>query len=402
MKNPTTSKLLRSLNRTAILDCIRLESPIARTKIARQLGLSIPTVMRVVNELIEEGLVCSLDDMEATGGRPRPLVSFDGKSYAAIGIDLGGSKMFGTVADLDGKVLHERFIPWNNLGPEASLEGVCELITELIDLPRSPGQLIRGIGIGAPGITDSDKGIVTWAPSLGWRDLPLKKILYERFHLPVFVENDVNLTALGEFEFGAGKGTRDMVAIAIGTGIGAGIIIEGALYRGHRSAAGEIGYLLPGRQFLGKRYDKFGALESLASGTGIAARAQQLLGPQALPDTNGDLSASSVFEAARQGEAWAQQVVDETVDYLTIAIVSVSTLLDPELIVLGGGVASSADLLIAPIMQRTEGLIPSIPRIVASSLGRRAAVMGAITLVLKGTSDYFVVMQPFPYGNQEE
>lgn len=393
LKKTATTGLMRSINRTLILNLIRFEGPIARSRIARELGVSLPTVMRVVDELMKEDFVQTLDTLESTGGRPRSLLAFNGAAYAAVGVDLGGTKMFGTVADLEGNVLHEAYVPWQETGPDDSLEALCKLIGELLSLPRPDGQKMRGIGVGAPGVTLSHEGIVTWAPSLGWRDLPLKQILRSRFDIPVYVDNDVNLSALGELGFGAGRGVEDLVCIAIGTGIGAGIIIGGSLYRGYSHSAGEIGYLLPGVEFLKQRYDRFGALESLASGTGIAERAGQLLRRQGIPLTADGLTARTVFHAARVGEPWAMQVVDETVEYLALAIANISTLIDPEVVVLGGGVSRSADLLIEPILQRLDGRIPSVPRLVASPLGRRAAVMGAIMLVLNATSEQFVVRQ---------
>jgi len=391
-RSTTTASLLRSINRTAVLDLLRQEGPIARSQIARRLHLSLPTVMRVIDELMEEDLVRLQGISEPTGGRRRPLIEFNGSAYAVVGIDLGGTKMFGTVANLAGDLQQEVYIPWVDNGPQESLERLCELIEEMVNAPRPAGQRIRGIGVGAPGVTLYEEGIVTWAPSLGWRDLPLKQILSQRFDVPVFVENDVNLAALGEWGFGAGQGAKNLVAIAVGTGIGAGIILGGALYRGHNQAAGEVGYLLPGVEFLGRRYDEFGALESLASGTGIAARARALLERQGDPAPS-ELSAEDVFVAAREGQAWAVQVVEETVDYLSLAIASISALIDPEVVVLGGGVARSPDLLIEPIRHRLDGVVPYVPRIVTSPLGRRAAVMGAIMLVLNATSEHFVVKQ---------
>ncbi len=391
MTRTVTASLMRSINRSVVLDFIRQNSPVARSAIARQLGMSLPTVMRIVDELMEEDLVRLQGTSESTGGRPRALLEFNGNAYAVVGVDLGGTKMFGTVADLSGNIQHEVYVSHDDSLTTDPLERLCALIQELLDAPCPPGQRIRGIGIGAPGVTLSPEGTVAWAPSLGWRDLPLKEILTDYFDEPVFVENDVNLAALGEWGFGAGRGTRDMVCIAVGTGIGAGIIIGGALYRGHNQAAGEVGYLLPGPEFLGQRYDGFGALESLASGLGIAERGRQLLereDPSASPEK---LSAEDVFAAARRGEPWARQVVNETVDYLSLIIASVSTVLDPEMIVLGGGVARSADLLIEPILRRLDGVVPSLPRLEASLLGRRAAVMGAIMLVLNGTTEHFVV-----------
>jgi len=391
MQRATTVSLLRSINRAAVLELLRQGSPIARSQIARRLNLSLPTVMRVIDELMEEDLVRNESSSEPTGGRHRPLLEFNGGAYAVLGVDLGGTKMFGTVADLAGTILHEIYVPWEANEPDDSLERLCELIAELIEAPRPTGQPIRGIGIGAPGVTLHEQGIVTWAPSLGWRNLPLKQILSERFQLPVFVENDVNLAAMGELGFGAGQGARNLVCMAIGTGIGAGIIIGGALYRGHHQAAGEAGYLLPGVRFLGQRYEQFGALESLASGSGIAERARKALQEHGLPTPAGEVTAEEVFAAAREGQAWALPVVEETIDYLALAISSIGALLDPEIVVLGGGVSRSADLLIEPIRERLDGVIPYIPRLVASPLDRRATVMGAIMLVLNATTEHFVV-----------
>jgi glucokinase-like ROK family protein len=394
MKKSATASLMRSINRSAILQFIQENSPIARSQIARQLDMSLPTVMRIVGDLMEEDLVRSCDGYgQSTGGRPPSLVEFNGKAYSVLGVDLGGTKMFGTVADLSGTIQHELYIAHRkDDSPSDYVERLCEMIETLLDAPRPPGQRIQGIGIGVPGVTLIPEGIITWAPSLGWRDLPLQEILNDRFDEPVFVENDVNLAALGELGFGAGRGVQNLVTIAVGTGIGAGIIIGGILYRGHNQAAGEVCYMLPGTEFLGRHYDDFGALECLASATGVVMRARQLMMQEGMSIPE-ELSAEDVFAAARSGEPWAQQVVSETVDYLSLAIANISATLDPEVIILGGGVAHSADLLLEPILQRIEGVVPFVPRLVASPLERRAVVMGAIMLVLNLTTEYFAVKQ---------
>lgn len=387
-----TVSVLRSINRSLILELIRQSDTITRTRISRELGISMPTVMRIVDDLILDDLVRPVGYKESTGGRPPSLLEFNSNAYAVIGLDLGGTKMFGTVADLAGNIQHELYLPHED-GSSDHLENLFNLIERLIDFPRLPGQEIRGIGVGVPGITLTPQGVITWAPSLGWRNLPLQDILSERFDLPVIVENDVNLTALGEWGFVVGQGTQNMVSIAIGTGIGAGIIIDGSLYRGHDQAAGEIGYILPSTKDLDQRYDSFGALEMKASGNGIAARAHLKLEELDLPFPNEPLTAETVFQAAREGEKWAQEVVDETVDYLTLMIANVSAVINPELVIIGGGVARSADLIVEPIRQRLIGIVPYPPRIEASTLGRRAAVMGAIMIVLQGMMDYLVVKQ---------
>ncbi|NPV84481.1 MAG: ROK family transcriptional regulator [Anaerolineae bacterium] len=381
------ASVMRSINRSAILDIIRENSPISRSYIANVLNVSLPTVMRVVDILIEEGLVRHSGTKEASGGRPRPLLEFNGSAFSVLAVDLSGTKMFGMVADLSGNIQHEIHVSEISPDPQTNLERLYQLIEELIKTPRPPHQTIRGIGIGAPGITNHQEGIVHWAPSLGWRDLPLKQLLNERFQLPVLVENDVNLAALGEFGFGAGRSAQSMVCISVGSGIGAGIVIGGSLHRGYHYAAGEVGYLLPGVEFLGKSYQTFGALESLASSTAIAQQANQLCGTSA----EDSLRAEDIFIAVRNGEKRYQPLIARMVDYLSLAVAAATTLIDPEMIVLGGSISEHADLLIPSILQRLNGAIPTQPNLIVSSLGTRATIMGAIMLVLNGTMETLVV-----------
>jgi glucokinase-like ROK family protein len=390
IRETATASVMREINRAAVLDLVRRHSPIARSDIAQRLGVSLPTAMRVVDDLLAEDLV-RYSGTQSTAGRPRPLLEFNGSAHAVIGVDLGGSHTFGTVADLFGHVQYELDLPRQNGDAQANLESLYDVVQRLLDAPRPQGQHIRGIGIGAPGFTLIPEGIVTYAPSLGWRDLPLKELLTAQFHLPVFVENDVNLAALGEWGFGAGRHVNDLICINIGTGIGAGVIIDGSLHRGHRESAGEIGYVLPGLPYLRRPLGQYGALETEASGLGIARRGAAALAAAGGAGRAKELRAEDVFEAARQGERWAAAVVDETVDYLALAIINITAVFDPEMIILGGGVSGSADLLIGPIMERMTACTPFAPRLVASTLGQRAAVMGAIMLVLTGTTESLVL-----------
>jgi len=207
------------------------------------------------------------------------------------------------------------------------------------------------------------------------------------------VDNDVNLAAMGELWFGAGQNIQNMILIVSGVGIGAGIIIDGALYRGAREASGEIGNFIPGREFLGKNYQDFGALENVASGIGIVERARASLQSKHETVEVASLTADDVFVAARQGQPWAASIIDETVDYFAIAVANLAVAFDPQLIVLGGSVSSFPDLLIAPILKRLEGATPTPPKLVISKLGLRAGVMGAITNVLHNTSNFYVVQK---------
>ncbi len=345
--------------------------------------------MRIVEDLIADKLVIPTGAMQASGGgRRREMLQFHDSGYVVIGVDLGGTKMYGAVTTLGGDILYEKNIAAHGSSGEAAYKRLVDLLDALIGAVP-PNTAIRGIGIGAPGITSHKQGIVRWAPSLNWRDFPLLDRLAGHYDYPVIVDNDVNLAALGELWFGIEETVKDMVLVTIGTGIGAGIIVDGTLYRGAWEASGEIGHFLLGRQFLGKRYDTFGALEDVASGRGIAERGRAAYSGSSNVATN--LMAEDVISAAQAGEDWAKHLLEEAVDYLTMCIANISVLLDPEIIVIGGGVAQAAEILIDPIRERMEGTIPHRPDIRLSKLGTRAAVMGTIARVLQHTAEYYVI-----------
>jgi len=390
IREVASSSTVRHINRAAILELIRESGPLSRSGIADHLRLSLPTVMRIVDELIEDDLVLDTGDSKATGGRPRTLLSFNGSAYAVIGVDLGSRSMYGSIADLSGTVLHECTIPHKG-SPDANRDALINLIEEFLAFPRPEDQSLRGIGIAVPGIVLMPEGVVAHAPSLGWENLPLQEMLTDHFDLPVFVENDINLAALGEWGFGAGRSAHSLVAISIGTGLGGGIIVDGTLLRGFNQAAGEIGFMFPGCAHLGKRYADWGALESLASGTGISMRAHALLKQMHGREVDTPPSAEDVFQAARDGQVWATKVVEDTADLLSIAIGNITALLDPEIIVLCGGVARSSDILLPLLEERLEGGTLFPPHIVASQLGKQASAKGAIMLVLSGTTRYMIV-----------
>jgi glucokinase len=385
-----TAVEMKGINRTAILELIRRSGVTSRIAIAKTLKVSMPTVMRIVDELICEKFVQDVGEKEWSGGRKRSLIKLNTSEHLTIGLDLGGTKFYGAVTDLGGRILFERKLSKHSSKGEESYHLAASLITELLEMAQGTGKSIMGIGVGAPGVTFHDKGIIEWAPSLEWSYFPLKERLQSQFHLPVIVDNDVNLSALGEIWFGVGSDKSNLVFINIGTGIGAGVVIDGALYRGAREMAGEIGYLIPGREYLNHQYPGFGALELLAAGTGIACRAGNVM-RQMKNGSPDEITAEEVFDACRKKEDWAVEIINETLDYLAITVAAVITFFDPEVIVLSGGVVQSTDLVIEPLLQRLKGKIPHIPPVVASTLGHRAAVLGAMINLLHNTSDFYVV-----------
>lgn len=387
-----TSTQMRGINRTAVLDLVRRDGPISRTEAADRLGLSVPTVMRIVDELMDEHLVRNTGSKEWSGGRRRSLIEFNASDHLVVGVDMGGTKVFGALSDLSGKIYKEINIPNHGTRGEDSYKLLCEIIVELLDEAKKTGLHLLGIGVGIPGFLRSDeRGTGYSSGALNWERFPLNTRLEADFRLPVVVDNDVNLAALGELWFGTYQSSQNLVLITVGTGIGAGVIVEGSVYQGSNQAAGEIGWVLPCTESLEQRYEGFGPLELLASGTGIAKRAQQALDILQPGRDHSEVTAEEVFEAARRDESWAKGIVDETVDLLAMGISAVALCFDPDVVILGGGVARSADLLVEPIRRRLEGRTPVTPKIGVSALGYRAGVMGTIVNLLYHTTEFYVV-----------
>ncbi len=382
---------MRTINRSAVLEYLRLVKAASRTEIAARLQISQPSTGRIIDELIESGLVRSSGRKERLRGRSRDLLELNADNNLVIGIDLGGSHISGAIVNLGGEILQKFTDSAIGGSGEENFDKLAGFLRLLqTEAQRLPARIL-GAAIGVPGILDSRAGLVRLAPGLDWIDFPLRQRLERISDLPLILENDVNLAVLGEFWYGVGRGVRDLVMVAIGTGIGAGIILDGKLHRGYSESSGEVGYILPGIQFLNHKYPGFGALESVASGKGIADQALKKWPLFHAGESPPEMEAVDVFRAARDGQPWAVQVVSETIDYLSLALGNIIVCVDPELVILGGGIASSASMLIDPIRERLTGVIPRLPRIEESALKERAALLGAVVRVFQNFTDYTVV-----------
>jgi predicted NBD/HSP70 family sugar kinase len=397
MKHVGDATFLRKVNETAVLELIREQGPISRSEIARRLHLSPATITRIVNVLLENDIVLEGGPIHSRQGRRPVLLEFNPCANLIIGVYIH-KNMVGALSDLNGKILERRTVP--SVVGEAGVQSLIALVEDLHQASKSYGAPIRGIGIGAPSIVTFEEGIVVWAPSLGWRNLPLKTRLEEAFQLPVFVENEVNLIALGESWRGAGQGVRNLVCISLGAGIGAGIVLDGQLFRGSHDAAGEVGYIIPNQSYLGHVYNGYGCLESLAGSMGIVQRASARLAegePSVLRERGSidppHLSVEMVLSAAGEADLLARSVLDETLDYLSIAVANLVCILDPDRIVISGDLAEFGTLFAGPIRSRLEGTLPQMPELVLSQLGTDAAVLGALAIALYKTDDGVFVYQ---------
>ncbi|NWQ40020.1 ROK family glucokinase [Bacillus sp. EB106-08-02-XG196] len=312
-----------------------------------------------------------------------------------VGVDLGGTTTKIAFINLNGEILQKWEIPTDNANEGQNItRNIANAINQkLADLNEQKSKLI-GIGMGAPGPIDYETGVVLNVVNLGWKDnFPLQESLHSLTDLPVVIENDANCAALGEMWNGAGKGARDLVCVTLGTGVGGGVIANGDIVRGINGAAGEIGHItsIP---FGGASCNcgKSGCLETIASATGIVRLAKNELskddakGPLAvILSENGDVTAKDVFDSARNGDELAKKIVDEVAFHLGYALANIANTLNPETIVLGGGVSRAGGLLLDAVKVNFSMFAFSAVRdstaLSLATLGNDAGAIGAAWLI---------------------
>ena len=332
-----------------MLETIFRRGPITRPEIAAATKLSKPTVSAAVSRLEQGGLVRAAGRRAGQRGRKPVAYVVSPRAGFVVGADIGGSNVRVAAADLFGEPICDLKRPTAKDGSRAVGVQILEMVSEVIDQASAVHGRPLALGISSPGIVDQASGRVTSlaynvAPEGGFDPL---EVIRERFDLPVLVENNVNLAAVGEKWFGLARGVSTMVFIAIGAGIGMGIIIDDELVRGAHGAAGEIGYLpLVGDPF-NPRHRLHGGLEDEIGAAGIVAAFNERRGPDD-PELS---TAHDVFELAGAGNAAARAVVDHVASRLGTAIATVCAILDPELVVLGGGIGASP-LLLRPSARR--------------------------------------------------
>ena len=383
---------MRNINRSAVLEFLRQVNSTSRTEIAKQLQISMPTAMRIIDQLVEEGLVVYTGEKESSKGRSRNLLSLNTEYNLVVGINICGSQLEGCIASIGGEIHHKFTQPivWHTA--EKNFQTLVDFLQHILQTPLTSDQRILGIAIAVPGIIDETNGNVRVAPSLDWYNLPLRSRLEPLFDFPIVIENDVNLAIMGEYWFGAAKEVDNVILLMLGTGIGAGVLLDGKLHRGFHGASGEIGYLLPDIHSLNKKYPGYGALEMLTSEEGIVSRAREKCQQYGLLIEE-NLSSEIVFQEARNGTKWALEVVAATVDYISMAIVNLSICFDPELILLAGNIAHASDLLLSPIQNRLNGVIPHMPHIETAKLNSQAALLGGVVLTFRKVTEYAKVLK---------
>ncbi|MDO9534710.1 MAG: ROK family protein [Bacillota bacterium] len=310
-----------------------------------------------------------------------------------IGVDLGGTKMFVSLANGDGEIFRSQRVPTKALqGPSIVLNHLKSIVNEIIAQDGISLKDVEGLGVCIAGFFDIRSKRIVSSPNLpGWELFPLEDELTAQYDLPVIVENDANAAAYGEYVFGAGKDKNNMIFITLGTGIGGGIITDGKLLRGSRGFAGEIGHMIVLPQGPPCGCGKFGCLESFSSGSAIEREGRMLLQEgrssilSGLAGPGSVLSASHVFAAAREGDKEALKIVERAAYFLGLALSFTVNLLNPDVIVMGGGMAHSGEIFFNPVRRCLEeaAIAPAAKMVslVPSCLGDEAGVKGVLALL---------------------
>jgi glucokinase len=296
-----------------------------------------------------------------------------------LGIDIGGTKtaLLAWDATADDVLAQDVFPTPAEIGPKAMVDRLVAAIGTLLAGCGQERANLRGIGVAVPGLVDAEAGVVLTAGNLaGWSRVPLCDLLESQLRIPVIIEHDANAAALGERWRGAARNLESFAFVALGTGIGVGIVLNGQLHRGAHHAAGELGDLVVGREYLGQERGGQGNLAQLIGGKTLRRRAKQATGD--------DLSAADVMTRA-EDDAELAAVADEVADYLAMAIIAIAALLDPEAIIVGGGTAEAGEDLLDPVRERVAREVSAPPLIIASAFGSEAQLHGAVFAALQNS-----------------
>jgi predicted NBD/HSP70 family sugar kinase len=400
-----SSDLQFKINTSIIFNYLKENSFISRADISRNLNISFPSVSRVINKLIEGNYVIETEKVKTKVGKRPILLKINENSGYIISIDLGKEKLKIVVTNLKNLVVEniKSFKIENYKNISERIINELESIIKKFSNEGKKVKEIKAISIGIPADIDINTGKIISAPLYSnWKDLNLKASIEEKLGIVTFVENDVNLSAIGEKYFGVGKTYKDLVFIEISNGIGAGIIIDNYLFRGSTGAAGEIGYTILNAENFNFNNDNL-FLEnsaSIPSFKEIAIKEIEKGRETVLSDLiygKNEISALTICQSAIKGDPLSREIIERVTRFLSIGIMNLIIILNPEIIVLGGEIINLPnfkELFLNPIKKNIENILPfDLPEITISSLGEDSGTMGASSMAIE-----ILLRNEFPYS----
>lgn len=370
--------------------------PVSRAQLTAALRVTRGKISAEVAELIEAGFLAEEGLAQSDGGRRSSLLGIPRSAGLILAVALGATSVDVALTTLGSEILAYRGEPADvRFGPEPVLERVRVLVGELLEEQGSGREEILAVGLGLPGPVEQTTGLLTVPPLMpGWDRFPIREVLLREYAAPVFVDNDVNVMALGEHWGGVGRGIDDMIFVKIGTGIGSGIIIGGKLHRGPQGCAGDLGHIMVDPDGPTCTCGNSGCLEAMAAAPAMVARAERCARDgrsevlAGIMGEGGELSARDIGEAARRGDACALDVIRRTGGLVGQTLASVVSVLNPSLIVIGGGVSHIGNALLAEIRssvyRRSLPLATRNLPVVMSELDDVAGVVGASVMAAEG------------------
>lgn len=372
--------LARKHNSSSILNLLRLNGTLSRASLAKQIGLTRSTISRIVDDLIADKLVTEVELSLGKKGRPGMLLELNPQGGSAIGIEIGVNFISILLTDFTANVIwRERISLPDDATSDDYLFEAEQLARKASELASARHLRQMGIGVGVWGLVDYKKGIIRYAPNLMWRDIPLKDKWEDKFRVPVYLENDANAAALGEYYFGAGRNIEDFLYISMDIGIGGGIISDGKLFRGESGYAGEIGHMLIDRHGDLCSCGKVGCLETLVGRRVIIKRYQRETG-------EGNITLEEIIRRGKSGDKVAKAIFEDVSVVLGMGIGNLVNIFNPQRIILGWSLGQAYDLLLPTLSKsiRKNSLSDPLNKldVVPFTNGADDCVLGCVALVL--------------------
>ena len=371
--------IARKYNRAQILNRLRLQGAVSRAELAKQTGLTRSTISRIVDELLLEKLVHETTASQSERGRPGILLSLNPKGGAAIGLEIGVNFISILLTNFStSSIWRERIFLEDNSDWSTYLHKAEELIEHAQEIAKQQKLPLMGIGVAVWGMVNQNDGLIHFAPNLQWREIPLEAKWTKKFNVPVYIENDANASALGEYYLGAAKEIEDFIYISVDIGIGGGIISKGRLFRGASGYAGEIGHIViePNGEIC--RCGQRGCLETKAGRRVIVQRYRDLTHEM-------DMTLEQIIERGKNGDPVARMIFTEAGEYLGLGISHAINLFNPKCIILGWSLEQAFDLIMPGIQRSLEKYcLPDMCEeliLMPSSNGSDDALLGSIALV---------------------
>ena len=377
-------------NRILILNIIYDRSDVSRAEIAKITGLTRGTVSDIVAELIAEGLVLENGQGKSSGGKPPTLLEVNAEAREILGIDFASDQFCGAIFNLRGEIKERLNFPIKDRSGKDALAIGFELIDRLLELSNSP---VSGIGIGSPGLLNTEEGIVHASVNLGWKELPLGRIISERYHLPVCIANDCNLSALAEHSFGKIRNPKNLVLVKIGRGVGAGIVLDHKLFYGDGSGAGEIGHVKVDDNGKLCACGNYGCLETKISSTAIRRRAIYAASenPDSLLNNNtsnlDEITMEDIAEAFQRGDPHVREIILDVCKDLSKVLSIIAGVLNIQHIIIAGDLSVLNEDFIKLVAENMEAsVLPAImkdTKVTTSSMGNEIVMRGAAAMILQ-------------------